>query len=159
MRILAIICVLVWASSGKLCAQAPQAGAPAAEIQPPYRSPATARVLGMLLPGAGHIYAGEYATGVRSYYGTVCGIGGGALAFVVGGMASEAHDTGWPLQVSGVLLVGLGLRVWIRSSLDAPRAAARANAKHRQAAAPLSLILRRGAEGSQSNNVGVAVAW
>lgn len=159
MRIFAIISVLVWASSSELHAQAPKASVPAADTQPPYRSPATARVLGTLLPGAGHIYAGEYAKGVRSYYGTVGGIGGGALAFVVGGMAAEDHETGWPLQVAGVLLVGAGVGVWVRSSLDAPRAAARANTKHRQIATHMSLILRGGAEGGQRRNVGVAVAW
>jgi TM2 domain-containing membrane protein YozV len=159
MRTVAILVVLICAFGKNLVAQARPAPPDATESQAPYRSPVTAAVLGTLVPGAGHIYAGEYAKGVRYYYGSVSGIGGGTLMFLVGGMSAEGQKTSWPMQATGVLLVGLGMSVWVRSALDAPRAAARSTAKHRQATTRVSLILRNDAVEQRSSNIGFAVAW
>src|SRR2546423_14936145 len=47
------------------------------------RSPGTAAVLGTVVPGAGHIYAGEYVRGAQLYLTAVSGIGGGYLIYVL----------------------------------------------------------------------------
>lgn len=87
MRSVALIVPLLLACSAPVLAQDAPLNAPVPDSQPFHRSPATARLLGTLIPGAGHVYAGEYAKGVRYYYGTLSGIGGGALTYAVSGMA------------------------------------------------------------------------
>ena len=158
MRTLALLVVLLFAHRGALAAQGIRPDTVAAETEPPLRSPATARFLGTVFPGGGHIYAGEYVNGARYYYGTACGIGGGALAFAVSGMSPE-KGAAWPLQVSGVLLMGLGVAVWVRGAIDAPRAAARANVKHTKPAARLSLVLQPSGTSGRRTNLGLAIAW
>lgn len=158
MRIVALLIVVLVARTEALFAQEAPASSPAAVTQQPYRSQATARFLGTVFPGAGHIYAGEYAKGVGYYFGTVSGIGGGALSFALSGLSPDKGPA-WPLQVGGVLLIGLGVGVWVRGSLDAPRAAARSNAKHIQAATHVSLVFRSSGDAVRGTNFGLAVAW
>ena len=102
-----------------------------------YRNPKRALILGSIIPGAGHIYAGEYGEGFRNYEATVTAIGGGVLAFnwdacMFSFLSMTPCNPGpkWPHQALGVGLVGLGIWKWISSARDAPHAAERANAKH-----------------------------
>ena len=110
---------------------------------PLYRSPKRALILGSVIPGAGHIYAGEYVHGFVAYEATVGGIGGGVLMFMLDRCALEAvrllfsgrtttckSGPQWPHQALGVALVGAGIWEWISSARDAAHAAERANAKH-----------------------------
>ena len=157
-RTLAFLVVVLFAHSRALSAQDIPAGTPSADTQAPTRSPATARFLGTLFPGGGHIYAGEYAKGVGYFYGTASCIGGGALALAASELSPEKGPA-WPMQASGVLLIGVGVAVWARGALDAPRAAARVNVKHSQATAPLSLVFRTGGNAAPRTNLGLAVAW
>ena len=105
----------------------------------PYRSPRRALILGSIIPGAGHIYAGEYWHGIRNYEATVMTIGLGTMTFIVDRctfsfLSTTTCDPGpqWPHRAAGVALVGLGFWQWISSARDAPRAAERANEKHRR---------------------------
>ena len=116
-------------------------------VTPLYRNPKRALILGSLIPGAGHIYAGEYVHGFFVYEGTVGGIGGGVIAFIwdrcmFSFLSTTPCKSGaqWPHQVLGVALVGAGIWEWISSARDAPHAAERANAKqlrHRSTATPI----------------------
>lgn len=107
------------------------------QVAPLFRSPKRALILGSVIPGAGHIYSGEYWQGFWHYESTVGMIGGGVLVFLFDKCALNFLDTTcksgpqWPHQVLGVASVGLGIWEWISSARDAPHAAERANAKHR----------------------------
>lgn len=157
MRPVALVTVLLVLIHGPMRAQDARPSAAVADSGRLYRSPSTAGVLGALLPGAGHVYAGEYANGVRYYYASVCGIGGGALAIVTSEI-SRSNNSAWVLQAGGVLLIGVGVGVWVKSALDAPRAASRANVKHQQAT-HLELMLRDRGGAARGVDVGLSVAW
>jgi hypothetical protein len=129
-----------------------------------YRSPRRALILGSLIPGAGHIYAGEYWHGVVNYETTVAGIGGGLLTFMIDRCSFNLDpecDPGpqWPHQVLGVTVVGLGLWQWISSARDAPRAAERANARHRRKTAKAKPIIEAPVGSRGEWRVGVAIPW
>lgn len=106
-------------------------------VTPLYRNPKRALILGSVIPGAGHIYAGEYWRGFLNYEATVGGIGLGALTFIwdrcmLSFLSTTTCNSGpqWPHQALGIALVGFGIWEWISSARDAPHAAERANAKH-----------------------------
>jgi hypothetical protein len=117
------------------------------QVAPLYRSPKRALILGSLIPGAGHIYSGEYWRGFWTYEATVGGIGGGILTFLLNRCTFSFLNTTrcnpgpeWPHQVLGVAMVGIGIWDWISSARDAPHAAERANAKHRPKPAVTPII-------------------
>jgi hypothetical protein len=101
---------------------------------PLYRNPRRALILGSIIPGAGHIYAGEY---LRDYEGTVSAFGLGAMTII---MAPCSFSLDKPTRCGtrpnlvpllfGVGVVGIGIWEWIASARDASHAAERANAKH-----------------------------
>ena len=106
-------------------------------VTPLYRNPKRALILGSVIPGAGHIYSGEYWHGFLNYEATVGGIGLGVMTFIwdrcmFSFLSTTPCRSGpqWPHQTLGVALVGLGIWEWIASARDAPHAAERANAKH-----------------------------
>jgi len=108
-------------------------------VTPPYRNPKKALILGSLIPGAGHIHSGEYWRGFLNYEATVGSIGEGVLVFIwdrcmFSFLSTTPCKSGaqWPHQVLGAGLVGLGAWMWVSTARDAPRAAERANAKHRR---------------------------
>src|SRR3982074_2119932 len=81
-------------------------------VAPLYRNPKRAQILGSIIPGAGHIYAGEYVHGFLAYEATVGGIGVGVLAFmwdrcIFTLLSTTTCKSGpqWPHQVLGVALV------------------------------------------------------
>lgn len=97
-----------------------------------FRDPATAQTLSYAIPGGGHLYAGEMATGATLLGGAVAGIGVGyALAersrevvcSIEDGCITEINRT--PLYVGTALAAG----AWLYSVLDAKKAARRANAR------------------------------
>jgi hypothetical protein len=104
----------------------------------PYRNPREALILGSLIPGAGHIYAGEYLRGVMNFYGTVGGIGLGAMLYWIDNCALDFLNPNchpgpeWLHQAIGVAVVGLVSWKWIATARDAPHAAERANERHRR---------------------------
>ena len=109
----------------------------------PDRRPATAAVLGTLIPGAGHIYAGEYTHGAILYVATVSGIGGGYMMYVFNRCTFTftpcRPETAWPHQTIGVLMIAVGVGAWVWSAIDAPRAVHRRLAE-REATRRQSLI-------------------
>jgi hypothetical protein len=131
-----------------------------------YRNPRSALILGSLIPGAGHIYAGEYWHGVQHYEGTVATIGLGVMTFILDNctfsfLSATKCDAGpqWPHQALGAAFVGLGFWEWVSSARDAPRAAERANERHRRKAARAKPIID-GPGGSHGDwRAGVAIPW
>jgi hypothetical protein len=101
------------------------------------KSPSTARVIG-IIPGAGHMYAGEVGRGFLYLGGTLGILVAGALVATtdcLSDMFSGQPDCGRTAETV-TLIAGGGLWVW--SIVDAGRAARRTNAKR---AASASLIL------------------
>jgi hypothetical protein len=107
------------------------------------KSPTTARLVG-ILPGAGHMYAGEVGRGFLYLGGTLGILLAGALVGVTDCLeegissvfAPDQPDCGVPPAVTVSLIAAGGLWVW--SIVDAGRAARRTNAKR---AASVSLVL------------------
>jgi hypothetical protein len=131
-----------------------------------YRNPHRARVLGALIPGAGHIYAGEYLSGILAYEGTVGGIGAGVLVFTVNRctfsfLSMTRCDPGpeWPHQALGVAIVGLGIWEWVSSARDAAHAAERANARHDGRSAAVSPFIAPFSGAANASEVGVSLHW
>jgi hypothetical protein len=130
-----------------------------------HRNPTSARIIGAVIPGAGHVYAGEYLRGIGYYYGTVGTIGLGAMTYVLDKCTfTFLSDTpcksppAWRHQVLGGAIIAYGVGVWVYSAIDAGHAAERANERHarrRTAIAPF-VAPRAEAEGA---NVGLSVAW
>ena len=130
-----------------------------------YRDPTAARLFAIVLPGAGHVYAGEYWRGIAIYGGTVSSFGTAALVYTIPDcpiFASEPCHPGprWPRTVVALAGVGLGLYTWVSGVIDAPRAAERANERHRRGrrarAAPL---IQASPVNGGMLRVGAQVAW
>jgi TM2 domain-containing membrane protein YozV len=111
------------------------------------KSPMTARVIG-IVPGAGHIYAGETMRGL-GYLAATAGIiviGGTLLAAECVGSLGESCENSNTDDVATVAALG----VWAWSIYDAGRAAHRTNARRRLRTslivAPVTLTSTRGAD-------------
>ena len=131
-----------------------------------YRDPHLAQVLGIVLPGSGHFYAGEYLRGYGTWVVTVTGIAMGpviynldrcAFAFL---SASECKPgPKWPSRLLGVFLVGSGLWTWISSARDAPHAAERANERHQSRKLKVTPLVEPSAELDPNVRAGIAIRW
>lgn len=131
-----------------------------------YRNPRRALILGSLIPGAGHIYAGEYWHGVIAYEGTVTTIGMGVMTYIfdkcmLSFLSTTRCDSGpaWPHQALGVAVVGLGLWEWVSSARDAAHAAERANERHRRKTAQARPIIEAPVGSHGDWRAGVAIPW
>jgi hypothetical protein len=165
--LVSILIVAAWTSP--LSAQDSTRAAPDSTLAPTtslYRDPRRALILGSLIPGAGHIYAGEYWRGILNYEGTVGTIGVGVMTFLVDKcmlsfLSTTKCDSGpqWPHQVLGVTLVGLGFWGWISSARDAPHAAERANERHRRKTAQAKPIIAVPGGSHGDWRAGVAIPW
>lgn len=130
---------------------------------PPYRQPTTALVLAVL-PGAGHMYAGEYLKGVWFYFGTVSGIGGGILVYSMNRCSFDFSgtcdpDPEWPHQLLGIAGIGMGVGIWVYNLVDAPRAARRASERHRRERVSVVPVVRERVGPRTGMDLGLAVAW
>jgi hypothetical protein len=132
----------------------------------PYRNPREALILGSLIPGAGHIYAGEYWHGVLHYELTVMSIGAGVLTFMIDRctfsfFSATECDPGpqWPHQALGVAEVGYGIWQWVSSARDASRAAERANERHRRKMAQVKPIIGPAAGSHGAWHAGIEIPW
>jgi hypothetical protein len=131
-----------------------------------YRNPRRALIIGSIIPGAGHIYAGEYWRGFLNYEFTVMTLGAGVLVFIVDKctftfLSTERCDRGpqWPHQALGVATVGLGFWQWVSSAREAAHAAERANEKHRRKMARAKPLLEAPV-GSHGNwRAGIEIPW
>lgn len=145
-------------------------GTPADSVIPTpthlYRNPRRALIIGSVIPGAGHIYAGEYWRGFLNYEFTVMTLGSGVMVFIVDKctftfLSTERCDPGpqWPHQALGVATVGLGFWQWVSSARDAAHAAERANEKHRRKMAKVKPIIEAPV-GSRGNwRAGIEIPW
>jgi len=135
------------------------------QTEPLYRSPKRALILGSLIPGAGHIYAGEYVRGFLNYEATVGSIAEGVLVYLFSDkcmfdfLSTTPCKSGaqWPRQALGAGLVGLGAWMWVSTARDAPRAAERANERHRRAAQRAQPIIQPPADSHSRWRVGAEV--
>jgi hypothetical protein len=168
MRSIVISLIVTLASTAPLLAQDStrmDAAIPAAVAEPLYRDRHTARVLGTLFPGAGHLYAGEYLRGYGYYLRTVGSAGAGVLVYNFNKCMFSFLDTScdpgpsWPAHVLGVALVGIGTVWWIRSAIDAPHAAERANMRHRRRHAQVTPLLVVPESPRSGTKLGVSIAW
>jgi|SRR4051812_18738516 len=135
-----------------------------ASAEHPYRNPRRALILGTLIPGAGHIYAGEYLKGILTYEGTVSTIGMGVMTYILDNCtfdwsASCKSGPAWPHQALGIATVGWGLAMWVRSARDASRAAERANERHRRKWATFTPLVDPFAGPSNAAEIGISVGW
>jgi hypothetical protein len=141
-------------------------------VAPLYRNPRRALILGSVIPGAGHIYAGEYVHGFVAYEATVGGIGGGVLMFMLDRCALESlsllfggrtttckSGPQWPHQALGVALVGAGIWEWISSARDAAHAAERANARHLRHRAMVTPVIQAPVEARSGWRVGTEIRF
>lgn len=132
----------------------------------PYRDPHRALVLGSLLPGAGHIYAGEYLKGFGAYEVTVGAIGLGTMVFLLDRctftfLSTTRCNSGpaWPHQALGIAVVGIGIWQWISSARDAPRAAERANARHEARSSRVTPVIAPFSGAANASQIGLSVQW
>ena len=127
-----------------------------------YRDPHKARVLAMILPGAGYAYTGEYLRGYATWVITATGLMVGPL--LLGEDCSLATWTCGSQErisntLSGSLLIVMSAYTWISSVRDAPNAAERANERHRRRELKLYPTVGIGSQGGTRLNAGFAVHW
>lgn len=131
-----------------------------------HRSPSVARTLGTVLPGAGHIYAGEYSRGYATYLTTVASFGMAAMLFILDGctLTFDSHSCDdsrrrWLHRAGGAAGVGVGVWTWVKSARDAPRAARRANERDAGKRRSVSLFVEPHRLESVQVNAGITVRW
>jgi hypothetical protein len=153
------------AADSAIATKATDSAAPTPETRP-YRNPREALILGSLIPGAGHIYAGEYWHGVLHYELTVMSIGAGVLTFMINKcmlsfLSTTECDPGpqWPHQALGVAEVGYGIWQWVSSARDASRAAERANERHRRNLSRARPIIEPAGGSHGRWHAGVEIPW
>jgi hypothetical protein len=144
---------------------------PTETASPPYRDPQRARAFAKLLPGAGHIYSGEYLRGYGYWVGAASGITVGAALYdqpcafagLVELFTTAEVDWGcdnrWSSHLTGIALVSLGAWAWVSSVRDAPRAAERANTRHARRSPNLAPLLRAPSAQGGRWRAGVTVGW
>lgn len=132
---------------------------------PLYRNPHRARVLGSFIPGAGHIYAGEYLRGYLTWVVTIGGIGMGPVIFQMNRCTFALFNPSckpgpqWPYQLEGSILVVGGIWTWIASARDASHAAERANLRHSSRKPTLTPVVEPSRTGTGQWNAGVTISW
>ena len=131
-----------------------------------WRNPKTAAVLGVVVPGLGHVYSTEYLKGLGIYTATGGLIGFGTLVYEIDRctfvlFSPEPCDPGpqWPHRTLGTAMIAAGLAGWIVSAVDAPRAARRANARHGFRAAQWSPLLEPRLAGKPALGLGLSATW
>jgi hypothetical protein len=126
-----------------------------------YRNPRAALILGSLIPGAGHIYAGEYWRGIVNYEGTVATLGLGVMGILASNLCWERCNRGVQVlgDAMGVVVIGAGIWKWASTARDAAHAAERANEKHRRKMAKVKPVI--GAPGGSHENwrAGIEIPW
>jgi hypothetical protein len=131
-----------------------------------YRDPHRAQVLGTILPGAGHFYAGEYLRGYGTWVLTVTSIGMGPVVYNLDRCtfafldASECNPgPKWPNKLAGVFMVGAGIWTWVSSARDAPHAAERANQRHQSRRLQVTPLVEPSAQAGAKLRAGLAIRW
>ena len=123
-------------------------------IVPEHKSPTVARLLGVVHPGLGHIYAGEVEHGILYATATPSLVLAGALVSRVECLAESWLSDCGRSTVLTVSLVGAGA-LWAWSIFDAGRAAQRTNAKR---AGRTSLILEPARDDPAAVRLGLRIS-
>jgi TM2 domain-containing membrane protein YozV len=131
---------------------------------PLYRDPHRARILGTIIPGAGHFYAGEYLRGYLAFVATGGGLAMGPIIFSMDSctfaLFSACHaGPKWPYEALGAYMVVGAVWTWVSTARDAPRAAERANLRHRAKTATLAPFIQPSPTVRGQWNTGVTVGW
>jgi hypothetical protein len=166
----ALVCILIASAWMPLSAQdstRATADSAAPHATHPYRDPHRALIFGSLIPGAGHIYAGEYGRGFVNYESVVYPMGLGAMMFAMTGMCTTPIFSPdpcnprpkWVTQVLGGVAVGAGLWRWVWTARDATHAAERANLRHSRKAAAVKPIIDAPVGPRDDWRVGVEIPW
>ncbi len=129
-----------------------------------YRDPHRARILGTIIPGAGHFYAGEYLKGYLAFVATGGGLAMGPLIFSMDSctfaLFSACHaGPKWPYEALGAYMVVGAVWTWVSTARDAPRAAERANLRHRAKTPVLAPFIQPSPTVHGQSNAGVAVGF
>jgi TM2 domain-containing membrane protein YozV len=130
----------------------------------PYRDPHRALILGIVIPGAGQFYAGEYLRGYLALVTTGGGLAMGPLVFSMDGCTfaflSDCHPgPKWPYEVLGAYMIAGAVWTWVSTARDAPHAAERANRRHRVRTGALAPFIQPSPVAPGRWNTGVAVRW
>jgi len=165
MKRLLLHLVVALISVSRLIAQ-DSASNESASTDRPYRDPQRARTLAMILPGAGHVYSGEYLQAYGYWVGTAAGISVGVALYdqpcsfaAITGTKCRSSDERWSSHLTGIALVSLGLYTWIRSVRDAPWAAERANTRHAKRHRRITPLVQPSAEQGTAWRAGLAIDW
>jgi hypothetical protein len=164
-RFLARVCVFALLPLHPLVAQDSTSTPAAAVADRPYRDPQRARTLAKILPGAGHVYSGEYLQAYGYWVGTAVGISVGVAlydepcAFAAITTTRCTSDELWSSHLTGIALVSLGLYTWVRSVRDAPLAAERANTRHAKRHRRITPLVQPPAEQGTAWRAGLNIGW
>ncbi len=120
-------------------------------------------MLGTFIPGAGHVYVGEYRRGFADGIGAIAGIGLGAVVynkhqepFCIISPCPRASQT--PHRLAGAVMIATGVWTWISDARDASHAAERANAKHRAKSVMVTPLIESATK-PRELTAGLAVSW
>ena len=131
-----VLGMILMLNSGQVFAQQKTVG---------YKDPKTATSWGYLLPGAGHLYAGEGGKGLLLMVGSVGALAAGTIMTINSGDedAEVGYDydfskgaTDWTPSYIGLGVYAVG---WIYSVVDAGKAAERTNRKRGLSVLPVRL--------------------
>ena len=109
--------------------------APAAAAQSE-KSPGTAQAISFVVPGGGHLYAGETVKGTVLLGGAVAGLAVAATALPK--LAEDVPDRSYYTRHGTTFGLGLGAAglLWLYGVVDSPGAARRANRRVQAVAVP-----------------------
>ena len=131
-----------------------------------YRDPFRAQLLGAILPGASHFYAGEYLRGYATWITTVVGIGMGPVIYdldrcTFAFLSASKCNPGpkWPSHLLGAFMVGGGVWAWVSTARDAPHAAERANKRHQSRSLKAVPLVEPSADPDPNLRAGIAIRW
>lgn len=167
MRVGCLVAIAVVAAGPILAQDTTRLSArPDSSSQRAFRDPATAAVLGTLVPGAGHIYAAEYGRGVGIFAATWSLVTVGEVVYLEDRcmfaiVNPEPCDRGprWQARTAGTILIVGGVGTWIAGAFDASRAARRTNERRRLRSAQWTPRLEPRPDNKGGVNIGVAVSW
>jgi hypothetical protein len=130
----AVSLLIAVAGSTPIAAQSQSDSTGAAGRSQGWKDPSLAGLLGVLHPGLGHYYVGDWARGRRVQFRALSAITMGLALVVIGGAGGVCQapcDAEWALIGVGAGAVAVGFGVWGYGAVDAWRAAGRANAARR----------------------------
>jgi hypothetical protein len=134
---------------------------------PAYRNPQTARVLGIFIPGAGQIYAGETLRGLALSAVALSGIAAGIVMYnekecpiiSFGGDACTAPSN--QAHALAMTQIAAGIAAWAIGAIDASHAAERQNERLRRRRVSVTPLLQSqlAAAGEPAVRVGLTIVW